>query len=315
MTALRKRMIEDMQWRGFATTTQRSYLHYVTDYARYFWQSPEELDLEAVRQYTLHLVEERRLAPESVNASVAALKFLYLVTLETPWTETDFPHRQPVPTKVPTVLSPAEVRAFFDAITGIKNRAVVTLCYGSGLRISEAVAVRIGDIDSSRMLLRVAKGKGGGERNAVLSPRLLEILRAYYRAVQPKGDWLFPSWRRDQHLSVETVRQACRDAVRAAGLAKRITPHTLRHSFATHLLESGEDIRVIQALLGHKRIDTTARYSAVTPARLAKVRSPLEDPPPAGAGTAPQAAAAPRKRGRPRKHPLPPSPTPQPQPA
>jgi len=296
MTAIRKRMIEDMQLRGFSTATQRSYLHYVTDYARYYWKSPDHLDLEAIRQYTLHLVQERCLAPESVNASIAALKFLYLVTLEAPWAESDFPHRQPVPLKIPAVLSPDEVQAFFGAVAGVKIRAVVALCYGSGLRIGEAVAVRTQDIDSARMLVRIGKSKGGNPRNAILSPRLLEILRAYWRAVRPQGEWLFPSWRRDRHITEDSVRQACRDAVRVSGLSKRVTPHTLRHSFATHLLEAGEDIRVIQMLLGHRRIDTTARYSAVTPARLAKVRSPLEEH-----------AAQPvkRKRGRPRKNPVP----------
>lgn len=302
MTALRKRMIEDMRLRGLSTATQRSYLHYVTDYARYYWQSPEKLDLEAVRQYALHLIEERQLSPESVNASIAALKFVYLVTLEAPWDESDFPHRQPVPLKVPTVLSAQEVRTFLEAVSGVKNRTVVTLCYGAGLRIAEAVALRLEDIDSARMLLHVARGKGGNERNAVLSPRMLEILRAYYRTVQPQGEWFFPSWRRDLHLSPGSVQQACRDAVRTAGLAKRITPHTLRHSFATHLLEAGEDIRVIQTLLGHKRIDTTMHYSSVTPARLAKVRSPL-DAPPAPAHGSTEATQKP-KRGRPRKHPL-----------
>lgn len=293
MTALRQRMLEDMRLRGLAATTQRSYIHYVAEYARYFHRSPDQLDLEAVRQYTLHLLDERRLAPESVNAFLASAKFLYQVTLETPWRNDDFPPRQPVPLKPPTVLSPQEVLAFLDAVAGIKCRTVVTVCYGAGLRISEAVALQIADVDSARMVLRIACGKGGQPRYAVLSPRLLEILRAYYRAVRPAEPWLFPSWRRGVHLTAGSVHQACRDAVRQTGLAKRITPHTLRHSFATHLLERGEDIRVIQALLGHRRIDTTARYAAVTPARLARALNPLDAvlPP------------APRKRGRPRKHP------------
>mgnify|MGYP001613664093 CR=1 FL=1 len=291
MTALQQRMIEDMRLRGLAATTQRSYVHYVTDFANYFWTSPERLDLEAVRQYTLHLLNERKLTPESINVSLAAVKFLYTVTLEMPWRDEDFPQRQPVPAKVPAVLSPQEVMVFFDAIAGIKYRTVLTLCYGAGLRISEAVALKVSAIDSARMVLRVEAGKGGDARCAVLSPRLLEILRAYYRMVRPRGDWLFPSWRRDTHITAGSVRQACRDASEQAGFRKRVSPHALRHSFATHLLENGEDIRVIQALLGHKRIDTTARYASVTPGRLARTINPLDalQRPPAN------------KRGRPRK--------------
>ena len=291
MTALQQRMIEDMQLRKLATTTQRSYLHYVTDFAKYYRVSPERLDLDAVRQYMLVLVNEAKLSPESVNCFLAAIKFLYLVTLVMPWREEDFPERQPVPPKVPTVLSPDEVRRFFDAIPGVKYRTVVTLCYGAGLRISEAVALKIAGIDSARMVLHIENGKGNRPRLAILSPRLLAILRAYYRAVRPASEWLFPSWRQDAHICQTSVQNACREAMHQAGLAKRVTPHVLRHSFATHLLENGEDIRVIQVLLGHQRIDTTARYTAVTPARLAKTVPPLDTlaVPPA------------KKRGRPRK--------------
>ena len=276
MTALYQRMVEDMQLRGLAATTQRSYLHYVTCFADFYGVSPEHLDLEAIRQYTLTLLNEAHLSPESVNCFLAAVRFLYLVTLEMPWRQEDFPARQPVPVKVPTVLSPQEVLLFFDAIAGVKYRTIVMLCYGSGLRISEAVALKIGGIDSARMVLHIENGKGNRPRLAALSPRLLAILRTYYRAVRPPAPWLFPSWRSDAHITQGSVQRACRDAVQQAGLTKRVSPHALRHSFATHLLESGEDIRVIQALLGHQRIETTARYATVTPARLAKVVSPLD---------------------------------------
>jgi len=291
MTALRQRMIEDMRLRKLATTTQRSYLHYVSDYAKYFQTSPEQLDLEAIRQYMLVLINEAQLSAESINCFLAAVKFLYLVTLEMPWREDDFPQRQPVPPKVPTVLSADEVLRFFDNIAGIKHRTVVMLCYGAGLRISEAVALKLSNIDSARMVLHVENGKGQRPRLAALSPRLLAVLRAYYRATRPPGPWLFQSWRRDSHLSQGAVQLACREAVRQAGLAKQISPHVLRHSFATHLLENGEDIRVIQALLGHQRIDTTARYASVTPARLARTVSPLDT----------LTASPKRPRGRPKK--------------
>jgi site-specific recombinase XerD len=276
MTALRQRMIEDMQLRGFAKTTQRSYLHYVGEYAKYFGRSPAELDLDAVRQHTLHLITERKLSAESVNVSVAALKFLYRVSLEMPWRDEDFPPRQPVPYKVPTVLSAQEVWAFLEAIAGVKHRTIAMLCYGAGLRIEEAVSLKITNIDSARMVLHIEKGKGNKPRVVAMSPRLLEALRAYYRMRRPPGPWLFPGWRTEGHVRQGSVQQACRDALALTGLTKRVTPHALRHSFATHLLESGEDIRVIQALLGHQRIDTTARYASVTPARLAKVSSPLD---------------------------------------
>lgn len=295
MTALQQRMIEDMQLRKLATTTQRSYLHYVTGFAQHYGISPERLDLEAIRQYMLVLVNEAKLSPESVNCFLAAVKFLFLVTLEMPWRAEDFPERQPVPVKVPTVLSQDEVLRFFEAIPGVKYRTVVTLCYGSGLRISEAVALKISGIDSARMVLHIENGKGNRARLAILSPRLLAMLRAYYRAVRPASEWLFPSWRRETHICQGSVQNACREAMHQAGLAKRVTPHVLRHSFATHLLENGEDIRVIQVLLGHQRIDTTARYATVTPARLAQTVPPLDT-----LGTPPPA----KKRGRPKKQAL-----------
>lgn len=293
MTALRQRMIEDMQLRKLATTTQRSYIHYLSDYAKYFNASPDKLDLEAVRQYALVLINEAALSPESVNCFLAAAKFLYQVTLEMPWRDEDFPKRQPVPPKVPTVLSQDEVQRFFDALGSIKHRTVVMLCYGAGLRISEAVALKTEHIDSSRMVLHIEHGKGGRPRVAALSPRLLVVLRNYFRTVCPPKPWLFPSWRTTTHLTQGAVQTACREAMHTAGLGKRVTPHALRHSFATHLLESGEDTRVIQALLGHRDIRTTTRYATVTPARLAKTVSPLDSL---------QAPPEKRKRGRPKKN-------------
>ncbi len=291
MTALYQRMLEDMQLRGLATTTQRSYLHYVTEYARHFWKSPSDLDLDAVRQWILYLTEQRKLSPESVNTALAALKFCYQRSLEMPWRDDDFPRRQPVPAKTPTVLSQTEVMKFFEAAAGLKYRTIAMLCYGAGLRIQEAVTLQSTNIDSARMVLQIEHGKGNKDRVVALSPRLLEVLRAYYREFRPATAWLFPGFRNESHVNQGSVQQAFRDALNRSGLRKRVTPHTLRHSFATHLLESGEDIRVIQALLGHTRIDTTAHYASVTPARLAKVAGPLDR----------LTASAPRKRGRPRK--------------
>jgi integrase/recombinase XerD len=274
MTPLRQRFTEDMLLRGLAPTTQRSYIHYVADFAQYYNTSPEKLDLEAVRQYQLYLLNERRMSPQSVNTFVSAVQFFYLVTLEMPWGKQCFPRVHTAQT-LPVVLSPDEVVRFFQNIAGIKYRAALMLCYGAGLRISEAVAVRVADIDSRRMLIRVVQGKGRKDRYVMLSPRLLQVLRSWWRSARPK-DWLFPSWRQDRHLSAGSLSQACRDASEQCGLAKRITAHMLRHSFATHLLEGGTDTRVIQVLLGHSRIDTTARYALVSSHLIAATPSPLD---------------------------------------
>ena len=274
MTPLRQRFIEDMHLRGLAATTQRSYLHYVAGFAKFYNTSPERLDLEAVRQYQLYLTNERKLSPESINTFISSVQFLYLTTLEVPWAKENFPRVRRA-AKLPVVLSQEEVRRFFDHVGCLKNRAALMLCYGAGLRISEAVAVRVGDIDSQRMLIHVVQGKGKKDRYAMLSPRLLAVLRSYWRAARPK-DYLFPTWREGRHLTSSALAIACRNACVNCGIPKRITAHTLRHSFATHLLENGTDTRVIQVLLGHSRIDTTARYTAVTPNTIAKTRSPLD---------------------------------------
>lgn len=275
MTPLRKRFIEDMQLRNFAPGTQRSYVHHIAEFARYFGRSPEHLDLEAVRQYQLYLLGERALSTSSINTFTSAASFLYRVTLEMPWSKQDFT-RARVEQKLPIVPAVEEIRRLFEHVPGIKNRAVLMLCFGAGLRISEAVSIKTPHIDSARMLLRVEQGKGAKDRYTTLSPAMLETLRAYYRTVRPRGEFLFPSWRSNRHISAGVVQRACNEAWQLAGLSKRISPHSLRHAFATCLLDSGVDTRVIQALLGHTRIDTTARYAAVSPARIAATASPLE---------------------------------------
>jgi site-specific recombinase XerD len=282
-------MLEDMRVRNLAEGTQNSYIHFIEGFAKHYRTSPDKLGLDEVRNYQLHLLEERKLAPSTVIGFVAAAKFLYTVTLDMPWDEKVFP-RPKVPAKLPVVLSQAEVEKFFQAIGILKHRVIVMACYGAGLRISEAVALKAGDIDSARMLIRVRGGKGGKDRYTVLSQRLLTLLREYWRIQRPK-DWLFPDKKGGRHVPDHVVRMMCRDAARLAGIEKRVTPHTLRHSFATHLLENGTDTRAIQVLLGHQRIDTTARYVAVTPQAIGQINSPLDQ------NVAP---AAPR-RGRPPK--------------
>jgi integrase/recombinase XerD len=283
MSPLRQRMLEDMQLRNLSTDTQKSYLHYITGLARFYMISPDQLGLEEIREYQLYMINDRRYSPESVNTFVSAAKFLYNVTLETPWPEGVLP-RCRVPHQLPVVLSAAEVDEFLQHVSTIRYRAALMIAYGAGLRVSEVVALQLGDIDSKRMLIRVRQGKGKKDRYAMLSPRLLVMLRCWWRSQHPAGrrhisspkDWLFPGWRKGRHMNESSLQDACREAARAAGIGKRVRVHTLRHSFATHMLENGTDLRFIQALLGHSRIDTTARYAAVSPNAIAAVRSPLD---------------------------------------
>ncbi len=276
MTPLRQRMIDDMQVRGLALTTQRNYTHYIYELARYFHQSPERLDPDDLKQFQLYLLQQRHLSPESVNQSMSAMKFLYRITLEKDWAEKKFP-RIRVPHRLPVVLSVEEVLWFLAHVAGLKYRAALMTAYGAGLRVSEVVALKLTDIDSQRMLIRVEQGKGKKDRYTMLSPRLLAVLRAWYKAARPEAEeWLFPSWRAGRHISITSLQSACRDARRSSGIQKTITVHTLRHSFATHLLENGTDLRVIQVLLGHSRINTTARYAHVAPGLISATASPLE---------------------------------------
>ena len=274
MTPLRQRMIDDMQLRNLAPATQRNYIYHVARFASYYGLSPERLDLEDIRQFHLYLLNDRKYSPEAVNQSVSAVKFLYTVTLEMPWSDEHFP-RARRQHKLPIVLSPEEVVQFFDHVPSLRYRAALMTCYGAGLRVSEAVALKITDIDSKRMLLRVEQGKGRKDRYTMLSPRLLEVLRTWFRAARPEY-WLFPSWRTGRHLNASALQTACRDACLRSHLAKRITVHTLRHSFATHLLENGADIRIIQVLLGHSQINTTAHYTRVSPQIVSATLSPLD---------------------------------------
>jgi integrase/recombinase XerD len=293
MSPLHKRMLEDMQLRNLSAPTQRSYIHYVSEYAKYYGVSPEKLGLDDIRNYQLYLIEQRQLSPESINTFVSAVKFLYTVTLEMPWSNAQFV-RLKTPTKLPIVLSQAEVTEFFGHVGILKHRAVRMLCYGSGLRISEAVSLKAAHIDSQRMLIRVEQGKGAKDRYTVLSQRLLVLLREYWKMQRPV-DYLFPGSKQGTHIQPGSVQEICRDACLLAGIQKRVTPHTLRHSFATHLLENGTDTRAIQVLLGHKRIDTTARYTSVSPQTVAKIVSPLD--------LNHESAKEKPKRGRPPKKP------------
>src|SRR5665213_3482626 len=287
MSPLRRRMIEDMRLRNFSECTERSYVHYVADFARHFNTSPEHLGLDDIRNYQLCLTEKRQLSASSIDTFVSAVQFLYTVTLEMPWGNSRFV-RMKVPEKLPVVLSQAEVTSLFGYVGILEHRAVLMLCYGSGLRISEAVSLKAAHIDSDRMPIRVEKGKGAKDRYTVLSETLLKLLRRYWKIQHPK-DYLFPGSAPGTHIQPGTIQEICRDACRMAGIEKRVTPHTLRHSFATHLLENGTDTRAIQVLLGHSRIDTTARYYSrhapnpighCQPARSGSEETAAQDSPP-----------------------------------
>ena len=277
MTDLRRRMLLDMQARNLADETQRSYIHYLAGYARFFDTPPDQLGPAHVTEYQAYLLREKRLSATSANCFSASARFFYTVTLGQDWTSQQFP-RAKVPLILPPILSANEVFEFFRHVPSPRYRTVLMLCYGAGLRISEAVSLRVADIDSARMVIRVRQGKGAKDRETVLSPLLLELLRQWWRIARPGHDWLFPSSYRGgvSHLQPGRVRQACTDAFQQARLGKRVTPHVLRHAFATHLLEAGVDLRKIQVMLGHQSIDTTAHYTAVATKTISEVPSPLD---------------------------------------
>ncbi|MEN3382809.1 MAG: integrase/recombinase XerD [Hyphomicrobiales bacterium] len=273
MSPLRRRMIEDMTVRNLSPATQRSYVHAVAKFGRFFGRSPERLGLEEVRAFQVHLVAGGISWP-ALNQTVCALRFLYGVTLK----QADVPERIPyarTPRKLPVVLSADEVVAFLEAVPGLKARAALTTAYAAGLRASEAAGIKVADIDSSRMVIRVEQGKGGRDRYVMLSPQLLGILRSYWKLARP-AHWLFPGRDGEHPIGPTVLHAACRSACAAAGLSKRVTVHTLRHSFATHLLENGTDIRIIQALLGHSSLNTTARYTQVATSTIRSTPSPLD---------------------------------------
>lgn len=273
LSPLRRRMIDDMTVRNLSPATQRSYIHAVAKFSRYFGRSPERLDIEDVRAYQVYLVAQGISWP-SLNQTVCALRFFYGVTLG--WNE--IPERIAYarePRKLPVILGADEVVRFLEAVPSLKTRSALTTAYAAGLRASETASLKVADIDSSRMLIQVRHGKGSKDRTVMLSPQLLAILRTYWRLARPK-EWLFPGRDEGKPIDVQVLHAACRSAAKAAGLAKRVTVHTLRHSFATHLLESGVDIRIIQVLLGHNSLSTTARYTQVATTTIAKTQSPLD---------------------------------------
>jgi len=265
MTQLRQRMIADLRIRNYSPRTIECYVRCVAAFARHFGRSPADLGPAHIRTYQTHLIEQKRSSWSAFVQAVCALRFLYGTTLGRPGVVEDIPlPRQPK--KLPVVLSRDEVARFFAAIPNLKHRTVLMTMYAAGLRLLEALHLRVADVDSARQCLRIEQGKGQKDRYTLLPPTLLEQLRTYWKATRPASLWLFPGRDRQQLLNATAVQRQCGPAAGRAGLAKRVTTHTMRHCFATHLLEAGTDLRTIQQLLGHRSLQTTALYlHVVTP--------------------------------------------------
>ena len=273
MSPLRRRMIEDMTIRKLAPKTQEGYIRTIKNFAMFLGRSPDMASPEDVRRFQLHLAQCGAHAP-ILNHTVSALRFFFGVTLG----RHDIVEHTafvPEPRKLPVVLSPEEVVRLLNAAPRLKYKAALSVAYGAGLRAAEVVSLKVSDIDSKRMIIRVEQGKGGKDRNVMLSPRLLDLLRTWWRAARPQG-WLFPGRDPAQPITARQLNRACHAAAEAAGIEKKVSLHTLRHSFATHLLEQNVDVRVIQVLLGHAKLDSTALYTRVATKTIQQVMSPLE---------------------------------------
>jgi site-specific recombinase XerD len=279
ISQLRQRMLQDMAMRKFSPSTQRLYIHAVVNFTRFLRRSPDTADAEDLRRYQLHMVEQG-ISNTSVNANITGLKFFFATTLDHPETMRKMRHIYE-PRRLPEILSADEITRLLEATGSLKYQAALGVAYGAGLRASEVVHLKVTDIDSKRMVIRVDQGKGGRDRHSMLSPALLHILRAWWREGQAKrkmlpGGWLFPGQNPVNPLSTRQLNRGFHAARKAAGIEKKVTLHSLRHAFATHLLEHHVDIRVIQVLLGHKKIENTARYSHVAANLLREVKGPLE---------------------------------------
>jgi len=273
MTPLRHRLIEDMEIRNYSPHTQAMYVRYVARFARHFGRSPEQLGPEEIRAFQLHLLKQKAKF-HTLQQLVCALRFLYRVTLERSWAveKIPFPKKE---RHLPVVLSREEVLHLLRCVSNIKHRAILTTCYGGGLRVAEVAGLKVTDVDSSRMVIRIFQGKGKKDRFVPLSARLLEILRKYW-LVAPPSDWLFPGKQRQKPITTRSIIRICTKARRAAKIDKKVTPHTLRHSYATHLLETGTNVRTIQLLLGHRSLQSTQVYTHVATGDLLTTTSPLD---------------------------------------
>jgi len=270
---LRQRLIDDMTARRYGEKAQKAYVRHVRTFTAFLGRSPDTATKEDLRRFQLHLAQQQ-ISPGSINAAIAALRFFFTVTLERP--DLVRPLRTVnKPRRAPVVLSQEEVGRLLEATPSLKYKAALSVAYGAGLRVSEVANLKVSDIDSGRMMLRVEQGKGQRDRYVMLSPQLLELLRDWWRAARPPV-WLFPGQNPINPITPRQLNRAVTVAKDLAGISKRISPHTLRHSFATHLLEQGADIRVIQVLLGHAKLETTALYTRVAVNTVRDIESPLE---------------------------------------
>jgi integrase/recombinase XerD len=278
VTQLKKKMLDELQRRNYAQNTVRTYIKAVEEFARFFGKPPDQLGPEQIRNYQVHLFRDRKLAPGTVEQRGAALRFLFVKTLRRPYLPEDIPFPKR-PRRLPLVLSPDEVALLIDSAENLMHRAMLMTLYGTGVRRAELCHLQVADIDSPRMVIHVRHGKGDRDRDVLLTPKLLETLREYWRWMKPKT-WLFPgmvnNWRADVPITDKMAWSAVRKAAKRAGIQKRVSPHTLRHSFATHMLEAGADLRTIQVLLGHAKLADTTVYLHLSRRHLQAVASPLE---------------------------------------
>jgi site-specific recombinase XerD len=276
MGAIREKMKQQMEIRGLSDSTQESYLRAATQFVKYFMVSPEELGVDDVHAYQLYLIRERGVATPTYNIHVAALRFLYRTTLKVDWNIESIPFRKKTKS-LPVVLSPEEIVCLCDAVSNIKHKAMILTLYDTGARVTEVARLKISDIDSKRMVVRIDQGKGRKDRYVPLSEKLLGVLRQYWASQRSRSKiWLFPGWKPELPYSRRSLQKVVRKAQIRSGLRKTITPHVLRHSFATHHLENGTDMRTIQMLLGHRSIGTTSRYIHVASNSFDNVQTPLD---------------------------------------
>lgn len=275
MGKLHDQMKEDLILKAYSPHTQREYLRCARHFASHYMRSPGEMGETEVRNFLLHLVRDRNASPATQDMYVNALKFLYTITLKRPEVVKNISHPKR-PKTLPVILSPEEVLRVFEAIRSVKYKAIIATAYAAGLRISEVCSLSASDIDSQRMRIHIRSGKGKKDRYVMLGESLLALLRQYYQAVRPQGAYLFPGQKPQRHISTTAVSRVLRKVIRETGLAKKVTMHTLRHCFATHLLEAGTDIRILQVLLGHSSIRTTLRYTHITDRLVQKLVSPLD---------------------------------------
>ena len=278
MTQLRKKMLEELQRRNYSHRTAKTYVRIVRDFAEYFHQPPDKLGPEQIRQYQAHLFQAKKLAPATVSQYVSALRFLFIKTLRRHFLAEYIPFPKSR-RRLPTVLSPEEVTRLIDAACNLYHRTLLMTLYSTAARRAELCQLKVQDIDSQRMMIRINQGKGGRDREVPLSPKLLEILRVYFRWMQPQT-FLFPGTvkgvRADVPVTPNVVWLACRQAAQKAGITKHLSPHSLRHSCASHLLEAGADLRTIQVLLGHSRLEHTLIYLHLSPKHLQAIPNPLD---------------------------------------